>query len=164
MRYLKDLLLTDTCLLKGHVSTRGQRLSTFLNTTPRRCIEMSEVTLIQHSRAETLQAMHMMVRVDEILLAHEMDVSGDEVMKLLAEQKRDEVLVNIHFGGAAPIQITGMISRRVIDRDATSDHDFLVILSPQIRGLEGKLAREYAVLEGLPYVIANRDRIAFMYQ
>jgi hypothetical protein len=162
MRYLKDLILTDTHLLKGHVVTGGQRLSTFLNTTPRRHVEMYDVTLCSHSPAETVTMPRVLVRVPEILLAHEMDEAGDQALKILAERERDEVPIAAFFGGAAPIRIGGRASRRVIEREAASSRDFIVIVDPMIEGIPGGASPDYAVLSSLPYVIANRSRMALI--
>jgi len=162
MRYLKDLLLTDTHLLKGHVVTGGQRLSTFLNTTPKRHVEMYEVTLCSPSPAEVVTMPRVLVRVSEILLAHEMDEAGDQTLKILAERGRDEVPIAAFFGGAAPIRIAGRASSRIIEREAAGSRDFIVIIDPMIEGIPGGASPEYAVLSGLPYVIANRSRMALI--
>ncbi len=159
MRYLKDLLLTDICLLKGHVNCGGQRLSKFLNATPKRYVEMEEVTLADHSRAELSHSPRVLVRVDEILLAHEMDDAGDEALKILAERDRDDVPVTAGFGGVCPVQVAGQVSRRVMEREPAGAHDFIVIVDPRISGLPGKATAEYDVFQRLPYVIANRERI-----
>jgi hypothetical protein len=159
MKYLKDILVTDTFLLRGHVNSGGQRLSTLLNTTPKRHVEMEEVTLFARERPGTTLIGRMLVRVEEILLAYEMDESGDKAMKILAERDRDEVPVTIYFGGAAPIQIDGKASRRVVDRAVAGAPDFLVLLEPAISGMAGMTADE-GEFSSLPYVIVNRARSA----
>jgi hypothetical protein len=165
MKYRKDLLLTDTFLLKGHLVTGGQRLSSFLNSTPKRFLEMNEVTVIDHAQGECVQIPRMQVCVDEILLAHEMEVTGDAGMRLLlAERERDEVALTVHFGRAIPLQLSGKVSRRAIDRDAPGRHDFIVVIEPRLQGLTGKAAEECAVFVKLLYVIANRNRIAFIFE
>jgi hypothetical protein len=162
MRYLKDLLLTDTFLLKGHLKTGDRRLSTFLNTTARRFLEMDEVTVVDHSRGERVLIARMLVRVEEILLAYETEDTGDEGLKLLAEREKDEVVVNAHFGGALPLQFSGKVSKRAVERDVSASHDFIVVVEPKLREIPRKAAHEYAIFEDLPYVIANRGRLAFI--
>jgi hypothetical protein len=163
MRYLKHLLLTDTFLMKGHINTGGQRLSSFLSSVPKRFLEMNEVTLVNHIQGECFTTPWMLVRVDEIVLAHELEVAGDEVLRLLAGQDRDNIAVTAHFGGTAPFQVSGKVSKRAIERDTPAgDRDFIVIVEPELRGLMGKPAHGFATFQELPYVIANRSRIAFI--
>jgi hypothetical protein len=162
MKYLKDLLLTDTHLLKGHVVTGGQRLSSFLNATPRRHLEMYDVTLCGQSPAETVTMPRVLVRVSEILLAHEMDEAGDQTLKILAESERDEIPIVAFFGGATPIRIAGRASKRVMERGAGGSRDFIVIIEPMLEGVPAGTSPEFAVLSSLRYVIANRSRMALI--
>lgn len=161
MRYVKDLLLTDMFLLKGHVKTGDQRLSTFLNTTPKRFLEMDEVTFVKHTGGESVSVPQMLVRVEEILLAHEMEETGDEGLKHLAEREKDEAAVTVFFGGAMPLQLSGKVSKRAVER-ATSRHDFIVVVEPVLQVFTGKASHEFAIFEDLPYLIANRARLAFI--
>jgi hypothetical protein len=163
MRYLKDLLFTDTHLIKGHIHTGGQRLSTFLNTTRKRFLEMEEATLIKHSGGESAQAGKMLVSIDDILLAYEMEVTGDEAMRQLGDRIRDEMSITAHFSGDIPLELSGKVRKRAIDADVLRDHDFVVVLQPVLRGLTAKPAPEYSILEDPPYVIANRKRIAHIF-
>jgi hypothetical protein len=163
MRYLKDLLCTDTYLIKGHVHTGGQRLSTFLNSTRKRFLEMEEATLIKHIGGEPLQAGRMLISVDEILLAHEMEITGDEGMRQLGDRAREEMAITACFNGDIPLQLSGKVRKRVMEADMRRDHDFIVVLEPVIQGLTSKPAPEYDILENSAYVIANRKRIAFVF-
>ncbi len=162
MLFVKDLLLTETFLLKGHVKTGDQRLSTFLNSTRRQFLEMDEVTVVNHVRGERVLIAQTLVRVEEILLAHEMEETGDETLKHLAEREKDEVTVTAHFGGAMPLRFSGKASRRAIERDVSTPHDFVVVVEPKIPDLASRAAPEYAAFANLPYVIANRRRLALI--
>jgi|WetSurMetagenome_2_1015567.scaffolds.fasta_scaffold735030_2 hypothetical protein len=163
MRYLKDLLFTDTYLIKGHINTGGQRLSTFLNTARKRFLEMEEATLIKHSGGETAQAGKILISIGGILLAYEMEVTGDEGMRLLGDRVRDEMAITAHFSGDIPLELSGKVRKRAIDADVLRNHDFVVVLQPVLRGFTAKPAPEYSILENLPYVIANRKRIAYIF-
>ncbi len=162
MRYLKDLLVTDRFLIRGHIGTGGQRLTTFLNNTPRRYVEMNEATIVEHCRRDPSYFARTFVRLQEILLAYEMEETGDEILKTLAERDRYEVPVTAHFGGCLSLQIQGTMSRRVLDRDASGGLDFIIVLKPEIRGLANRTEGEYEVLDNLPYIIANRERMALL--
>ncbi len=162
MKYLKDLLFTDTFLIKGHVNTGGQRLSTFLNGTRKPFLEVEEATLIDHDGGDRVTTGWMLVRVDDILLAHEMEVTGDEGLRLLGEREREEIAITAHFSGKIALQISGRVRKRALDADAPPIHDFIVVVDPVFKGLALNPGSEYAVFGDLPYVIVNRSRIAFI--
>ena len=164
MKYLKDLLFTDTFLIKGHVNTGGQRLSTFLNSTRKRFLEMEEATLIKHDGGDRVLTEWMLIRVDDILLAHELEVTGDEGLRLLGERARDEIAITAHFSGNLSLQLSGKARKRAIDSDTLRHHDFVVVVDPVLQGFTLERAPEYAVFENLPYVIVNRNRIAFIFR
>jgi hypothetical protein len=164
MRYLKDLLFTDTFLIKGHINTGGQRLSSYLNSTRKRFLEMEEATLLRHDGGDSVQTDWMLVSVDDILLAHEMEDTGDEVMRHLAEGVRDEMAITALFSGNLSLQLSGKARKRIIDSDAIRDHDFVVVMDPILQGFTARPAPEYAVLENLSYIIANKKRIAFIFR
>jgi hypothetical protein len=164
MRFLKDLLFTDTYLIKGHASTGNQRLSTFLNSTQRHFLEMEEATLIRHEGGEPARADWMLVRVNDILFAHEMEQTGDEILKQLAEKERDEMKVTLHFNGNKSLRLSGKVRRRAFDPAGPGGHDFIVVLEPGLSGHDAQETSEYAILEALPYAIVNRNRVAFVFQ
>ena len=162
MRYLKDLLFTETHLIRGHANTGDRRLSTFLNRTRKYFLEMEEATLIRHDGGGTLQAGWMLVRLDDILLAHEMEVTGDEGLRLLGKNAGSEIDITAHFNGRLPLQLSGKVRKRAIDSDAVRGHNFFVVADPVLRGFTANPSREYAIFNKLPYLIANRNRIAFI--
>jgi hypothetical protein len=162
MRYLKDLLITDNFLIKGHASTGGQRLSTFLNNNRKPFLEMDEVTLIGHDSDESVLVPWMLVRTDSILLAHEIGEAGDEGLKGLAEQETDKVTVTVHFNGRTPLQLAGKVRKRALNSEASGHHDFIVVVEAKLQGLNFQTTPEYAVFGNLSYVIMNRNRVAFI--
>jgi hypothetical protein len=164
MRYLKDLLFTDEFLIKGHINTGGQRLSTFLNRTRKRFLGMEDATLIKHDGGDRIMTEWMLVRVDDILLAYEREDTGDEGLRILGERERDEIAIIAHFSGNTSLQLSGKVRKRALDSETLRHHDFVVALDPVLRGFTARLPREYAVFENLPYVIVNRNRIAFIFR
>ena len=162
MKFIKHLLLTDRFLLRGHLQTAGRRLTTFLNSTPKAFVEMEEVTLTDHVRGQQTRAGKTLVRVEEILLACELEASGDEHMRALSSREKDEISLVLQFGGAAPFRISGMVSRRAIERDLSGKHDFVVVTDPAIKGFPE--SNEFATWADLPYVIVNRNRLTVVIQ
>src|SRR5512138_517279 len=134
MRYLKDLVCTDKYLIKGHVKTGSQRLSTFLNNTRRRFLEMEEATLIKHDDGETIQASLLSIRVNDILFAYEMEETGDEGLRHLGLRNKAEVATTIHLRADIPLEVSGMVRRRAMDSDALRKHDFFVMMNPTLKG------------------------------
>jgi hypothetical protein len=162
MRYLKDLLFTDKYLIKGHAHTGGQRLSTFLNNARKHFLEMEEATLIQHDGGERIQTEWMLMSVSDILFAYEMEQTGDAGLRNLAARDKPETSVAIHLKWDAPIQLSGMVRKRSMNSDMLFNQDFIVVINPILQGFTAKPAPEYALLENVPYLIVNRDRIAFI--
>jgi hypothetical protein len=164
MRYIRDLLLTDNFLIKGHIHTGGQRLSTFLNNTPRSFLEIEETTLTSPVHSERIAAARIMVRVDEIILAHEIEEAGDESLRLLAEMEKNQVEVTAFFGGTRPFQLAGKVSERAIERTRSRRYDFMVVVEPKFQETTGQAGHDYSAFENLPYVIANRNRVSMIFR
>jgi hypothetical protein len=161
MMYLKDMILTDTFLLKGHIGTGGHRLSSFLNNIPKRFLEIDEVTVTDPIRDVRFTNTRMMLRVEEIILAYEMAETGDESLRLMAAQERDEVTVTARFSGATQLIAYGRVSRRTLEHDMPGQHEFIVLSEPRLEGLPG-IAQD--AFKDVTYVIANRSRIALIYE
>ena len=162
MKFLKHLLLTDTFLLRGHINTGDQRLSTFLNTGLKSFLEMKEVTFVNHVQGQCMTAGNVLIRVEEIRLAYEMEASGDEYMRMLAVKEPDEMPVVVQFGGAMAFQVSGKVGKHLIERDVSGPYNFVVMTDPKIQGFTGAESHEHAAWIDLPYVIVNRNRIAFV--
>jgi hypothetical protein len=160
MMYLKDMVFTEAFLLKGHINTGTQRLSSYLNSLPKRFLEIDEATVTDHLRGARFTSARMLLRVEEIILAHELSEAGDENLKLLAAQERDEITITARFSGANQLAVSGRASRRALEHDAPGQHEFIVLVEPRFEGLT-RLAQD--AFKDLPYVIANRSRIAFVW-
>lgn len=162
MRYVKDLVFTDRYLIKGHAHTGAERLSSFLNSTRKHFLEMEEATLVKHDGGERIQTARIMVRVEDILFAHEMEETGDAVLRNLAARDKPEIPVAIHLRCHPPIQLSGLVRKRTMVSDKLLNHDFIVMVNPVIRGFTANSAPEYALLENVPYLIVNRNRITLI--
>ena len=161
MMYLKDLILTDTFLLKGHISTGDHRLSSFLNAIPKRFLEMNEVTVIDYIRGLRSTNSRILLRVEKIILAHESGEQGDESLRLLAAQERDEATVTAQFSGSTGLVVSGRVSKRALEHDTPGQHEFIVFSEPRFEGLTS-IAQD--AFKDLPYVIVNRGRIDLLYE
>jgi hypothetical protein len=163
MRFLKDFLFTDRYLLKGHIKTGEQRLSTFLNNTRKRFLEMEEPTLTPHDGLDCVKTEFAMVRIDEILFAYEMEETGDEAMRNLGGRHTAELQIHVYLGSNQPLHLIGKVRKRAIESEALRKHDFIVVMSPVLKGFLGKLSPEYAFLKDAPYLIVNRDRATLLH-
>ena len=164
MRFLKDVLYTNTFLIKGHVNTGEERLSSFLNNTRKRFIEVEEATLLRHDGDDLIPASRMQVNVRDIFFAHESEDTGDEVLRNLAQQQRDEISITAYFSSSTPLQLSGRIHKRALDSNPDRQQDFIVVVQPEFQGLPLEAASEYGLFRDLHYVIVNRNRITFLFQ
>lgn len=53
--------------------------------------------------------------------------------------------------------------RRAYNRKDLGSQEFLVVTEPSVEGLADKKAREFKLLREAPYLIVNRDRIAYVF-
>jgi len=164
MRFLKDVLYTDTFLIKGHINTGDRRLSSYLNNARQRFIDVEEAVLVKHNGEDRIPASSMQVHIRDILFAHESEDTGDQTLRNLANQQRDEIGVTAYFSSLAPLQLSGRIHKRALDSDARRHYDFIVVVQPEFQGLPDNTAPEYDLLRNLDYVIVNRDRLAFLFR
>ena len=162
MRFRRHLVLTEQGIIKGHLKTEGRRLSTFLNNTVRPFLEMEESSLVSSTRGQDASPHSMLLNRNEILLAHEMEETGDDGLRQLAELLRDEVAVTAHFSGVVELQVTGNVGKRAMDRCASGQQVFIVLAEPRFRCPAGEASEQCSILEGLPYVILNTRRLNFL--
>jgi hypothetical protein len=164
VEYVKDLFLTESFLVKGHVKTGNKRLTTWLNTVDQPFIEVHDATLIGVTQGDRIVTARAMVHRREILLAHELiDAAGDNMLKRMAGGTGERALVNLYFGGRLPIEVSGKMLKRAYNRKDLGDQPFIVVTEPSIEGLGGKKAREFGVLSKAPYLIVHRDRVAYVF-
>lgn len=162
MRYLKDILLTDRYLVRGHVHTGGQRLSTFLNSHRKSFLEAEEAALIQHDSGDRVQTGLLMVRISDILFAYEMEESGDEGLKALGGRDRAAVAVHIHLDSKGGPSLRGLVRKHALNSDAGRRHDFIILENPRFQEFLPGAEPEYALIQSAPYLIVNRDRISII--
>lgn len=164
MEYVKDLLLTDSFLVKGHVQTGGRRLSNWLNHQEKEFIEVSDATLIGVTQGDRIVTARAMISLREVLVAHELiEAAGDETMRALSKVDDERALVNLYFSGRLPLEVSGKMLKRAYNRKDLGSQRFLVVTDPSVEGLAGKKAREFAVIKRAPYLIVNRDRIGYVF-
>jgi hypothetical protein len=163
MRFLKDFLFTDSYLIKGHIKTGEQRLSTFLNNTRRRFLEMEEPTLIGHDGLERVRTEFAMIRINEILLAYEMEDTGDEGMRTLGGQHTAELQIHVYLDSSQPLELSGKVRERALESEVHRAHDFIVVMSPVLKGFPEKLPPEFSFFSNAPYLIVNRDRVTLIH-
>jgi hypothetical protein len=164
VEYVKDLFLTESFIVKGHVQTGGRRLTNFLNSLRQPFVEVHEATMIGVAQGDRIVTARAMIAVDEILLANELvEAAGDEGQKQLADLDGERAQVNVYLGGRLPIEVSGRMLKRAYVRTDLGDQNFLVVTEPRMEGLPASQGREMALLKRLPYVAINRRRIAYVF-
>lgn len=164
MEYVKDLFLTESFLIKGLVKNGGKRLSNFLNGGSAPFIEIHDATMIGVTQGDRIVTARAMIHRNEILIAHELiEAAGDATLKQFTAGGEERALVNLYFSGRLPLEVSGKMLKRAYNRKDLGEQRFLVVTEPAVEGLGGKKAREFAVLTRAPYLIVNRDRIAYVF-
>ncbi len=164
MDYVKDLFLTESFLVKGHVNTGGRRLTTFLNNMDRKFLEVHDATLVGVTQGDRIVTARAMINVDEILLANELiESAGDESLRQLSDTDGDRALVNLYFSGRLPIEVSGKMLKRAYDRADLGNQDFLVVTETSVEGLSNGKSREFSLIKRAPYLIVNRMRLAYVF-
>jgi len=164
VEYVKDLFLTDSFLVKGYVKTDGRRLTTYLNSHDHRFIEVHDATMIGVSKGDRIVTARAMINIREVIAAHELiESAGDEILRRVSEPDAERALVNLYFSGGLPLEVSGKMLRRAYNRKDLGSQEFLVVTEPSVEGLADKKAREFKLLQKAPYLIVNRDRIAYVF-
>lgn len=141
------------------METGGRRLSDFLNATPRTFLEVDEAGVTAHGSVETARYDSLLVKLDEVLLAHELvEAGGDQVLKALADADRDLAGIRLQLACRTRIAVSGRVPQRLFAREDLGASRFIVVDAPEVEGLAP--AGSAGPLRGLPYLIVNRTRIA----
>jgi hypothetical protein len=165
LRYVKDLLVTDEALIRGHVATGGRRLTDFLNSTPRTFLDVDEATVADHRTGEGVSYDSLLVRIDEVLLAHEMvEAGGDQVLKALADAGRDLAGIRLELASGLRLTVSGRVITRLLAREDLGEAHFFVVDTPVVSGFPSPDGAAPAPLRSLSYVIVNRNRVALAFR
>jgi hypothetical protein len=165
LRYIKDLLVTEDVLIRGHVATGGRRLTDFLNATPRIFLDVDEASVAGHGPGEGMKQDSLLVRVDDVLLAHELvEAGGDQSLKALAHRGRDLGGIRLELGSRLRLTVTGKVIRRLLTREDLGAARFFVVEDPVISGFPTPDGSAPDTLRGLPYIIVNRPRISLAFR
>ena len=143
------LFIGEGLLIVGELFPKGERLVDHLNHCATHFVDIHAAELRAGEAVD--QSERISLRIDAVSLAHEyVGLSGDPHLKQHAEPstRPAQILldsppgVRIH-GKLRPDQLEGA-------------HRFLVLMEPTAVGLPSAAAKS---LEGLPYLLVNRDRI-----
>ena len=164
MELVKDILLTDSFMVKCYVETGGMRLSDYLDNLSRAFISVRNVTMIDVREGTAVSTHEALIRKEEIIIAHELlDVSGDRSMKNLVDAGAFSQLVDLHHKGRLAVEITGRM-RPEAHEGWDKKKNFFVVLDARLQGLEPAVNAEFKILESLPYAIINRRQISYIFK
>jgi hypothetical protein len=162
MRYFKDYFLTDDFFIRGHVATGTGRLSALLNSPHKQFLEVEEATCIKWE-GHCIHAPRAVLRIAEILMAHEATEAGDEAMRALAGRRSEMIEIAVHLSGRAQLEVRGKLRRNIYERENLGPHQFIVLTEPQLVGCDGAADLLKWFPAELPYVILNRGRISLIH-
>ncbi len=157
-----DLFVTDTFLIKGRVEGKYARLSKVLDDARRLFVPVREATLVDLQSRERVITPRVHVRLDEIVLAHELvDVGGDLFQASLAKD-RESVRIRAFHAGRSNLEVSGRVRPNAYE-PTDGARRFFVMEAPEIRGVRLEGDKDLEILQGLPYVIVNRETLSYVY-
>lgn len=146
--------------MKGTVRTGGLRLTSFLNAARGRWLQVGDPALLDFERGAERTAGGLVLRLDDVLLAHEyLDLAGDPLRKRLA-QPDDAQPRRMHACFRAPSRLEIVGRSNAGAPDPAGSDEFFVVTEPELLGLDGGCEAAIAALRGLSYAIVNRSQLA----
>ena len=164
MDIVKDILLTDCFLVKCFIDTGAWRLSDFLEKPERTYIPAANVTMIDLEEGKEVSAPEVLIRRDEIIVAHELlDFSQDRNLRNLADPKFFSQAVDLYHTGGVGIEIHGNMQPGAFE-GLEREKAFFVLLDVTIHGLDEEVSPTFGILSSLTYAIVNRERIGYIFR
>lgn len=164
MELINHLMLTDAFLVKGHIDTRGRRLTSFLNGYQKEFFTIYDVTMIAMDGGDKILSNEALVPLKSVILAHEfLEEGGDMVAKRLGHKEPPSSSISAFYRGAYKLDLAGRIRPQAIEESNGSP--FFVVQDPTVTGLGQRKSREFNLLRKLPYLILNRKKLdaVFLY-
>lgn len=161
--FVEDVFLTDVFLIKGRLPNKTKRLTNVLEDWNRAYLPVHDATLVSLRTREVIRTPTVMVRMGEVILAHELvEVAGDETMKRLAGTVDKPARIRAFYNGATQFEIAGQIEPGAYESGTIGNRKFFIMQKPVVRGLDLQHP-ELALLKGLDYAILKKDRMAYVY-
>lgn len=161
--FVEDVFLTDVFLIKGRLLNKTKRLTNVLEDWNRAYLAVQDATLVSLRTREVIRTPTVMVRVGEVILAHELvDIAGDEAMRRLAGVADKPSRIRAFYNGATQFEIAGQVESGAYESAAIGNRKYFIMQKPVLRGLDLQ-APELALLRGLDYAILKKDRMAYVY-
>jgi len=160
--FVEDLFLTDVFLIKGRLENKTKRLSNVLEDYQRSYLAVHDATLVSLRNNEVIKTPTVMVNTRELILAHELvEVAGDDALRRLAgNDKRNRI--RAFYNGSVQFEIGGQIEPGAYESNQLTGRKYFNMQAPTVRGLDLKHP-ELKILDGLPYAILRKDRMAYVY-
>ena len=160
-----DVLLTDAFLIKGNVENKYTRLSKLLDEHGRKFLRVRDVTLIDLNSKERIQTPLLHVNLDQGLIAHEfLDEAGDHPRAELAREQCDDLQrVRVFYTGNLNVEVAGEVRPSAYESTDEATRRFFVMRDPKLRGFKHAEDQDLKGLLHLPYLILNKDRLAYVY-
>jgi hypothetical protein len=154
------LLATPRLLARGRVTPLSARLVDHLCGEPRAWfrVEDSEVTEVESGL--TYQTPSLFLSTAHVVLAHEyVDLGGDQHLRHMFREK-EAVRVRVLLDRLPGITLLGVMRNGPM----AWDRRFVVIQEPRVEGDSARSGHLATAVNGLPYLLVNRDRIEALYE
>lgn len=160
---VEDLFLTDTFLIKGRIANKYQRLAKMLEDFQSDFLQVENASMISLRGNEVIRTPSVLVNPKELILAHELvDMAGDSVFRSLAQNQKS-TRIRAFYNGVVQLELTGKIEANAYEPNHNSGRRFFTMLEPVLRGLDLSRSKDLAVLDGLPYGIVQKSKLAYIY-
>jgi hypothetical protein len=161
--FVEDVLLTDVFLIKGRIPNKTKRLTNMLEDWTRAFLPVHDATLVSLRSREVIRTPVVMVRVGELVMAHELvDVAGDETMRRLAGHTEKPSRIRAFYNGATQFEIAGQIEPGAYETAPIGARKYFIMQKPVFRGIDLQNP-DLKLLGNLDYAILRRDRMAYVY-
>jgi len=154
------LLVTETLAMKGQVANVVGRLADHLGNYERPTLRVEDTETTFFTTFDRVGAAIAEVSRAHILFAHEyVAMSGDPHLQAMDEAQAQD-RYRIVVAGAPGLSLTACLK----NERTQWERRFLVLAEPEIEDVGGCPAGMADSLEGLPYLLVNRERVETIFR
>lgn len=162
LKFVEDLFLTDSFLIKGRFEAKHGRLSQSLDTWKKNFVPVIDATLIDLKTREQFEAPRVCIAWRELILAHELIDTGSDHFRRQMITERSRVPIRAFVAGRTPLELSGEAVAGSYDRGGLFQRCF-ILHEPQLRGLACEKHQELRPLAEMHYAIVLRERLSYVY-
>lgn len=161
-KFVEDIFLTDSFLIKGRFEAKHGRLSQSLDNWKHNFIPVIDATLIDLKSREQFEAPRVAIAWRELILAHELIDTGSDLFRRQMTTPPARTAIRAFVAGRLPLELSGETSAAAYDRGGLFQRCF-IMHEPRLRGLDCERHQELRPLAEMHYAIVLRERVSYVY-